>query len=40
LRDAIEARGGQRRARAYLDGQLRRLTPVTAAPSPIARAAT
>jgi hypothetical protein len=25
LRDAIEARGGQRRARPYLDGQLRRL---------------
>ena len=25
LRDAIEVRGGQRRARPYLDGQLRRL---------------
>ncbi len=25
LREAIEARGGQRRARPYLDGQLRRL---------------
>jgi len=25
LRDAIAARGGQRRARPYLDGQLRRL---------------